>query len=109
MKLSDLRPCDSCGGPISPQFHVVRYSIALIKPQANQVAAMTLYFGSLALGELFSPDDNVVTVAMDEDEFKEIMIELFICQRCYLEGQINLAFLAEKRLGEIQKRGDIER
>jgi len=103
MKLSDLRPCDSCGGPISPQFHVVRYSIALIKPQVNQVAAMTLYFGSLALGELFSPEDNVVTVAMDEDEFKKLAIELLICQECYLKGGINLALLAEKRLSEIQK------
>ena len=64
---------------------------------------MTLYFGSLALGELFSPDDNVVTVAMDEDEFKEIMVELFICQKCYLDGGINLALLAEKRIAEIQK------
>ena len=103
MKISDLRPCDACGGSISPQFYVVRFSIAIFKPRETFLnAGMTLHFG-LALAEALSPDPDVVTVAMDEPEYKKLMVELFLCQHCYMMEKFNLAVLAQKRVMEIEK------
>lgn len=107
MKLSEIRPCDNCGGPITPHFYVVRMSIALFNPKAtNQVLGMAQYFGGhLALAELFSPHEDVVTVAMDEKEHKVLQTELFLCQDCYLRP-VNLAELAEKRGEQIEAAKD---
>lgn len=97
MKLSALRPCDNCGGPIAPTFYVVRYSIAVINPtKTNQILGMTQFFqGSLALGELFAEDGQAVNVAMDDREYKDLMTEIFLCNKCHL-NDINLALLADK-------------
>ena len=103
MKLSELRPCDSCGGKITPQFYVIRSSIALFTSQASRVVGMTLYLGSLALAEVVSPADEVVMVAMDSDEHKALMVELFICQECFIKP-INLALLTENRAEIIQSK-----
>jgi len=100
MKLSQLRPCDVCGGKIAPSFYVVRTSIALFKPQATQqTLGLAQYFGgNLGLAEIFSPDEDAVVVAMDNEEHKELMSEFFICQNCYLTKPIDLALLAERKV-----------
>jgi len=98
MRLSDLRPCDKCGGKIAPSFYVLRFSIALFNRNAtNQVLGMAqVMVGNLGLAEMFSPDsDDAVTVAMDSKQHKILMDEVFLCQSCYMRP-INLAELAEK-------------
>jgi hypothetical protein len=97
MKLSEARPCDSCGGFISPVFYVVRSSLAIISPTAGrQVGGLTLMFGSLALAESMAPDDDVIKIAGDEDP--KLMTEIYLCQDCYM-SPINLAEIVEKRNG----------
>lgn len=67
MKLSELRPCDYCGGPLTgkdkrcPVFHVIDRRLATIDPvEANQVLGMTQYFqGALGLAEIMGPADPV--------------------------------------------------
>ncbi len=98
MKLSEIRPCDLCGGKISPNFYVLRFSVAFFSPSTRQVLAMTDYFnGNLALGEMFSGDEDVVKVAMDDREHgKQLTDEVFLCQECYMMKKISLPELAEK-------------
>jgi len=98
MKLSEIRPCDACGGRIAPAFYVARFSIAVFKPQAtNQVLGLTqCWGGSLALAEVFAPTVDAVAVAMDEEDHKELMEEVFLCCDCVVRP-VTLMELAEKR------------
>lgn len=98
MKLSELRPCDKCGGKIAPVFYVVRVSLAIVTPAANTTLGLNQMFrGNLALAEVFTSEPHPVKVAGDEDP--NLMTELFLCQNCYV-GEVNLAMLAEKVEGE---------
>lgn len=99
MKLSELRPCDNCGGVLhrGGVFHVVRHSIALIDSRkANQVLGMTQFFrGHLGLAEAMTGDGDVVTVAMDRE--RSMGSEIFLCPECYLASGV--AELVEKADG----------
>lgn len=95
MKLSELRPCDNCGGKVFPNFYVIRISQAFIMPSAQQtLGLMTMFNGNLGLAETFSPAPDAVKVLGDEE--KALMTELIVCQDCYLMGKVNLVGLAEK-------------
>jgi hypothetical protein len=98
VKLSELRPCDKCGGKIAPIFYVVRFSIAVFdQRKMNTNLGLTQMFqGSVRLAEVFSPDPEVGVVAMDSQATKLLMTELFICNDCY-SADLNLGVLAEKR------------
>lgn len=96
MKLTNLRPCDNCGGEISPHFYIVRTSLAFISQKAtNQVLGLNQMFGGDALGlaEVMAPDAEAVKIAGDEDS--KLMNEIFLCQICYMDD-VNLALLVEK-------------
>lgn len=96
MKLSELRPCDKCGGKTAPAFYIVRISQALVLPSARQsLGLMTMFHGNLKLAEAMSPNPDAVMVFGDQD--KGLMSELIICQVCYLAGEIDLVMLAERR------------
>ena len=100
MKLSQIRPCDNCGGPIAPIFQVIRTSVALFNPQAaNQMLGMTQMFGGtrtgLAIAEVMGPNPEVVKIAMDEKEFAGLKTEIFLCQKCFI-ADVNIAMLSEK-------------
>jgi hypothetical protein len=103
MKLSELRPCDNCGGQVQPFFYVLRYSIALFKPTATRqtLGLMQMFNGALALAEAMSPEPEVVTVAMDDPESKALMVELRLCQECFM-SPICLAEIGE----QVTARGD---
>lgn len=96
MKLSNLRPCDNCGGAFKGGiFNVVRTSLAFVSPKAaNQVLGLSQVFGgALALAEVMSPEPNAVKIGMDED--KALMTEILLCQECFI-SELNYAVLAEK-------------
>lgn len=71
MRLSELRPCDYCGGALTgkdgrcPVFHVVDRRLATIDPrEANQVLGLTQYFqGALGLAEIMGPLSDPVKVS----------------------------------------------
>lgn len=99
MKVSELRPCDNCGGPIAPAFTVVRFSQALINADAvNEFMGMHRFFGGRAhpaLVENFAPASrDAALIFGDKDKLLET--ELLICQDCFT-GEINLAMLMERR------------
>lgn len=103
MKLSQIRPCDNCRGKIAPVFYVFRISQAIFTPEANRTLAMMQYLGgNVELGELFAPGSDDAVVVMGDKE-KELMLELFICQQCFLKGPLDLAILWERRHEEIEQ------
>ena len=94
LKLSELRPCDACGGPIASVFRHVTVQIAIVKPQEAraQLGLAQMLGGSLALAEVMGPSPQPVTV---EDE---LAVTLFLCSTCYA-GETCLGLLCEKRAG----------
>ncbi len=96
MKLSQIRPCDNCGGAFKGGvFNVVRTSLAFVSPNAaKQVLGLNQYFGgALGLAESMAPEPDAVKIAMDED--RTLMTEILICQECFT-SELNYAILAEK-------------
>ncbi len=103
MKLSEVRPCDKCGGKIAPVFYVIRFSQALFTPAAQRTLGMIQYMGgNLALGEMFAAEADDAVLVMG-DKQKELMVELIICQPCFLGGSLDLASLWEKRNDQIER------
>lgn len=90
MKLSDLRPCDGCGGSVAPVFYVLRVSTAVVSPDAaHQVLGLRQMFGgSLALAEVFAPAEPVVQVDGET--------EIRLCVQCYC-GERCIGALVEQR------------
>lgn len=102
MKLSQLRPCDACGGKIAPIFYVVRISQAIMNGQAiNENLGLAAFFGGGAAGfglaQAMGTDKDVAVVAGDKEP--SLMTELFICQSCMIQGhkELDLMMLMEKR------------
>ena len=95
MKLSEIRPCDNCGGKIAPAFYIVKTSLVMFNPQeTNQVLGMTQYFGgALGLAEAMAPEADVVKIAGDEQE--RLWDKIFICMDCFCKG-FNIAQIIEK-------------
>ena len=95
MKLSEIRPCDNCGGVIVPIFYVVRTSIAVFNADAtNEMLGLARMFrGSLALAETMGSQPEAVKIGGEEN--KELWVEIYLCQDCYVRN-VNLAVLAEK-------------
>lgn len=95
MKLSQLRPCDNCGGPIAPIFYVVRTSIAVFNANATNenLGLMQMFQGSLVLAETMSSQPDAVKIGGEED--KKLWTEIYLCQHCYIDN-VNLAVLGEK-------------
>ncbi len=105
MKLSELRPCDNCGGQILSSerrfFFVVRVSQAMADEKAMRSTGGLLQMfggitnpGALAVAEVFSPDDEVVRVL--SDEMPEAQTELILCMGC-LGKDLNLMVLVDHR------------
>lgn len=82
MKLSELKPCTYCGGPLTgenrsaPIFHVVEIRHAMIDANAvNEVLGMTRYFqGALGLAEVMAPREPI--------KVSKIISTTMICNDC---------------------------
>ena len=89
MKLSELKPCALCGGPLVARqglatWYVLRVSQAMVSPRAaSQVMGLSQIFGgSLGLAEVLAPDaDGAVMIFGDKDP--RLMQELHICFDCF--------------------------
>jgi hypothetical protein len=98
MRLSDLRPCDNCGGKIYPMFYVVRSSIVILNAdQANKTLGLARFFGGgapgLAMAEVMGPEADNVRIG--GDVHKELWTEIYLCQDCHM-SDVNLAIVEEK-------------
>jgi len=100
VKLSDLRPCDFCNGPVGFCFRVITIALAVVNRRAVQEAvgfhAMGWPLGlTEAMGAHASSGDPV---AVAEDN--ELVTRLFACQDCYATKLSALAVAAEARDAE---------
>lgn len=111
MKLSELRPCDSCGKPLTTGAggvaigfpYVVRVSMAFIDPQALRATVGTsMIVGSFGIGEVLSSDPEVLKIAGEHDE--SLWTELLICQDCALLGQLRIGELVDRRNSKAEGR-----
>jgi hypothetical protein len=100
MKLSELKPCDCCGGPIVKDgnitWMVIKTSLAVISPKAaQQVMGMTQYFGgALGLAEAMSPEPEAVKIVANEQDGQ--WSEIHVCMDCYMLKLGAIAGLAER-------------
>lgn len=97
MRLSELRPCDKCGGLIAPLFTVVRVSQAMINERAARgvLGLTTMFNGALGLAEAMAPEPEAVMVFGDKDG--RLMTEILLCQECALMSPVSLGSLVERR------------
>lgn len=88
MKLSELKPCAICHGPLLKppcgNWYVIRACIAIVKPTAgNQVMGLAQMFGgNLGLAEVFAPDSNPVVITGDDEP--TMMKEIHVCFDCWV-------------------------
>lgn len=103
MKLSDLRPCDNCGGPVGTSFNLIRHSLVVMNAhKANRVLGMSMMFdGSLQLAEVMGTDPDCVTIA---GEFNPALwTDFYVCNECYYKKFLSILALMEKRIEQLEK------
>lgn len=107
MKLSELKPCASCNGPLlkppAGNWYVIRQTIAMVSPNSAQsVMGLAAYFrGHLGLAEAFAPEaDKAVMILADQPGAPKAS-EIHICMDCYVRHFGRLGVLLESsRQGE---------
>jgi len=109
MKLSDIRPCDNCGGKLVPIFYFSKISLAVFSPKAvNEVMGMTQFFGGgsagLRLAEMMGASAEEAIKIVGEEEHT-LWTDIYLCQECIVEP-INLGLLIEKVNHYTLEKGD---
>lgn len=103
MKLSELKPCSNCNGPLLGKqlinWYVVRVSMAMLHPtNARETLGLMQYFGgALAIAEAMAPraDESVAIIA---DQPGASWSELHLCLDCYCTVSVcSLAALIERQ------------
>ena len=97
-KLTELRPCDNCGGSITPVFYKVEIQTSGIDLQATRRnLGLAAFFGGggagLALASAMGDGDEVVKHVGEP-------VQLVLCTNCYCgisAEPCNLAVLADQR------------
>jgi hypothetical protein len=105
LKLSELRPCDACGGQITPFFQHIQIRHAIFNAR-NVNATIGIMHGwgrtladrdamqALNVAEALSPGADAAVEVLDEPD---ATTTLFICNECYLNKPLDLAMIAERR------------
>jgi hypothetical protein len=84
LKLSELRPCDNCGGAIAPTFYVVDSAIAIFGRGTQETLGLAVQFGGLT-----RPGALAIAEAMGPSADKAIEIvdglrqRYFVCRDCF--------------------------
>jgi hypothetical protein len=89
-----IRQCEKCGGPIGPDFYVIKMSQAIVDYNAvSRLQGLSQYFGNYEIAKAFSPDKTLAVLVdgADANKWKEMVI----CQGCMVHSSI-LALLFEK-------------
>jgi hypothetical protein len=97
MKVSELRPCDNCGGKIAPSFFRLKVTQALINADAvNEFLGMHQFFGgraSHALVENFAPKAHDAVLFFG-DKDPQLETTLLICVSCAIGAPLDLGTAA---------------
>lgn len=94
MKLSSLKPCACCRGPLrSPMcatWYVIRMTQAMVNRQhANEVVGLnTMFGGAFGLAEMMAPAADKAVMILGDDEPK-LMTEIHVCFDC-LVGKMGM-------------------
>ncbi len=84
MKLSELRPCDHCGGPLPPIWYYVRVSQCMLDRKAtNETLGLTQMLGSLQVAEAMGARTEDAVVILGE-KIPTMWNQIFLCQDCAL-------------------------
>lgn len=100
MKISEMRPCISCDGPLigpgkGPMFYVLRYSLAMAdqKNYSGVAGVMQIVGGgkeslaALNIAEAMAPRaDDAFIIAGDKEP--ELWTKVFLCQPCFMESPL---------------------
>ena len=103
MKLSELRPCGHCGGPLPPTWYFVRISQCMLNGSAtNEVLGLARMLGSETLAEAMAARPEKAVVVFGEN-IPSMWTEIFLCQSCALgmnedAPDYNLGELIEKAM-----------
>lgn len=87
MKLSELKPCAACGGPLMKPpagcWYVVRVSTAIVNPAAaRQVMGLSMMFGgAMGLAEAMAPQPEKAVLIVGDEE-PSCMSEFHLCLDC---------------------------
>lgn len=99
-KLSDVRPCDHCGGSIVHGFWVLHLSQAMFNANnANAVLGLNQMFGggpqlrALPIAETFAPGDAVLVFG---DKDPTLYTTAIICADCFLMRPVDLAIVFDR-------------
>ncbi len=79
VKITELKPCGGCGGPVAPAFFAVEVRQHVVNPEAvNQILGLNQMFGGNALGlaEVFSSHDSVT-------EEPGGPVQVILCSACF--------------------------
>lgn len=84
MKISELKPCDLCGGPIVPiHYKVTIETLGIDANKVNQTMGFAqMMGGSLPLAEIMGPHDDVL-IEMDRQEN-------IVCIKCIMKPIVML-------------------
>lgn len=104
MRLSELKPCACCNGPLmkppAGSWYVIRLTQALIDHRAaRETGGLAMMFGgfnapgALAIAECMSPNADVVMIMGDKEP--SLMTELHVCFDCMVEKFSSLLHAAE--------------
>ena len=82
MKLSELKPCDLCNGPVVPMIYKVKLERHFIKADKTncQLGMAQLMGGSVQLSSIMGTNEDVT---QEIDSF-----EMTLCQTCFLEERM---------------------
>jgi len=90
IKTKDLRPCDSCGGPLSFIFYTLKVEfrqMMINRTAVNEVVGTAQIFGgNLDLGTIMSPDRDAANNAG-----YHIKKDLILCQSCVMENRVTIS------------------
>jgi hypothetical protein len=100
LKLSELRPCDGCNGPLVPAFQYIEIRHAVFNQRSvnatlgtAQILGGLSHPGAVRIAEALSPGADDAVEVITEPEATTI---LFVCLKCMMEP-IDLAVLVAKR------------
>ena len=91
MKLSELRRCDGCGGPVAPLFYVVRLAAASVSKDTGLTAD--------GHAKVFAGEDGSLGGAAEPPYERTLLI----CHQCVLFRQVNLGEMLEARSHERER------
>lgn len=85
MKLTELRPCDKCGGQLTPTWYVIRLSQCMLDAKAtNETLGLSQMFGgNIALAEVMGSCAEEAVIILG-DRMPSMWTELLVCQSCVL-------------------------